>query len=271
MRNALILLAAFLVVAVFAVTSPEAAADDPPKEMPRIAMCSPLFAAPKTTSKVVIRGWKIESATEILCDVPHVAIRILSKGAAAVPGKQDAKQIGDQQIEIEVTVGDVSGSATVHLTVVSPDGASQPHTLLIGSPLSMSADLEPNDGFRQAQIIQLPQTVDGLIHADGNVDAFAIDVDQPNQVAFEVNARKLGSGLDSILTLYDARFNIVADNDDHAESADSFLNVGLHQGRYYIVLQDAHDHGGPAHPYRLTISTVPLVSPETSTAADGKF
>lgn len=256
MRNAQIFMAAVFIAVVFAVLSRNATAEDPPKEVPRIAMCSPLFVAAKPTSKVVIRGWKIEAASEVVCDSPHVAIKILSKGAAAVPNKQDAKQIGDQQIEIEVTVGDGFESATVNLTVVTPDGTAEPHTLLIGSPLAMIADQEPNDGFRQAQVIQLPQTIDGLVHADGNVDVFAIDLDQPNQIAVEVNARKLGSGLDSILTLYDSRFNIIADNDDHANNADSYVTAAVQPGRYYIVLQDAHDHGGPAHPYRLTVSTV---------------
>ena len=247
--------AAAVFVAAVAFVSPNATSEDPPKEMPRIAMCTPLFVVPKTTSKVVIRGWKIEPATEVLSDSPRVGIKILSKGAAAVPNKQDAKQIGDQQLEIEVTVGDGTDLSTVNLTVVSPGGDSKPHSLLIGSPSAAIHDQEPNDGFRQAQVIQLPQTVDGLIHADGNVDVFAFDIVQPNRVTVEVNARKLGSGLDSLLTLYDSRFNIIADNDDHAESADSSLNAALHQGRYYLVLQDAHDHGGPAHPYRLTINT----------------
>ena len=256
MRNALISMAAVFMTVVLAVASPKATAEDPPKEVPRIAMCSPLLVATKSTSKVVIRGWKIEPASEVVCDSPHVALKILSKGAAAVPNKQDAKQIGDQQVEIEVTVDDVQESGAVKLTVLAPDGTSEPQTLLIGSQLAMIADQEPNDGFRQAQLIQLPQTIDGLIHADGNVDVFAIDVDQPKQIAVEVNARKLGSGLDSILTLYDSRFNIIADNDDHADNADSYLNASLQPGRYYVVLQDAHDRGGPAHPYRLTVSTV---------------
>lgn len=257
MRKALIPMAAVFIAVVFAVISPNATAEDPPKEMPRIAMCSPLYVAAKSTAKVVIRGWKIEPASEVVCDSPHVAIKILSKGAAAVPNKQDAKRIGDQQIEIEVTVDVMQESGAVKLTVVAPDGTSEPHTLLIGSPLAMIADQEPNDGFRQAQVIQLPQTIDGLIHADSNVDVFAIDLDQPNEVTVAVNARKLGSGLDSIVTLYDSRFSIIADNDDHADNADSYLTAAVQPGRYYIVLQDAHDHGGPAHPYRLTVSIVP--------------
>jgi hypothetical protein len=258
MRSALIVLIAFFIVAAFALISSNATAEDPPKERPRVAMCSPLFVASKATSKVVIRGWKIEPATAVACDSPHITINILSKGPAAVPNKQDAKQIGDQQVEIEVTVGDMQESATAVLTVVAPDGTSEPHTLLIGSSQSMTADQEPNDGFRHAQVVQLPQTIDGLIHADGNVDVFAFDLDQPNQVTVEVNARKLGSGLDGILTLYDSRYNILADNDDHADSPDPYLTATLKAGRYFVVLQDAHDHGGPAHPYRLNAATCTL-------------
>ena len=47
---------------------------------------------------------------------------------------------------------------------------------------------------------------------------------------------------------------IVAANDDHAGSPDSRLDVALPKaGTYYLSLIDAHDTGGPAHVFRLTV------------------
>ena len=62
------------------------------------------------------------------------------------------------------------------------------------------------------------------------------------------------------LTLFDQRGNIVAVNDDAQvingtqETKDSKIISTLPAGKYFICLQDAHDRGGPAHPYRLTVT-----------------
>jgi len=70
-----------------------------------------------------------------------------------------------------------------------------------------------------------------------------------------VLAARYGSALDSILTLYDADGHTVASNDDlDGTTTDSRLEVTLAKaGVYYVSLIDAHDTGGPAHVYRLSI------------------
>jgi len=139
------------------------------------------------------------------------------------------------------------------LTVVTPTGNSQPHKLLIGGAFPVVLDKEANDGFRQAQPIRLPQIIDGQIHSDRNVDVFSFEVIDSTKVVIEVFARRHGSGLDSLLTLYDARGSIITVNDDQTDTTDSRLEQTVPAGRYFIDLQDAHDHGGPTHPYRLIV------------------
>jgi hypothetical protein len=116
---------------------------------------------------------------------------------------------------------------------------------------------ESNDGFQQAQQIQVPQVIDGQIHADRNVDVFMFELDAQQTLAVEVQAARRGSGLDSLLTLFDQDGNIVGVSDDHAETTDSRLSVTLPSGSYYLSLQDAHDRGGPAQPYRLSVQAEP--------------
>ena len=222
-------------------------------EPPRVAMCVPLAVPVSPATKMIIRGWALDSATEVRSSSPQISFKVLTAASVAVPNGQDAKQIGDTQMELEVTLveGVERGDAT--LTVVSPTGESPPHKLLIGSVHPLVDDSEPNDGFRQAQTIQIPQTVDGQIHGDKNVDVFSFEIADPQSVTIEVRARRHGSGLDSLLTLFDHRGNIVVVNDDHDGNADSRITAELAAGKYFISLQDAHDHGGPAHPYRLVI------------------
>ena len=95
--------------------------------------------------------------------------------------------------------------------------------------------------------------IDGQIHADGNVDVFTFEMAESATVTIELKARSLGSGLDGIFSLYDERGSIIATNDDYEKSADPKLQVALTKGRYLLALQDAHDHGGAAHPYRIIL------------------
>jgi hypothetical protein len=229
---------------------------------PRIAMCAPLAVVPGTTTRVVVRAWGFDEATEVHSSVEKVTVKLLSVANADIPNKQDAKQIGDRQVELEVTVAaDVAPGVTM-LTIVTQNGTTKPHPLLIGGEFPIALDTEPNDGFRQAQPIQLPQIIDGQIHGDRNVDVFSFDVTGETNLVIEVEARRRGSGLDSLLTLYDARGNVIAVNDDHTgnddhtvndDTTDSRIEQTVAAGRYLISLQDAHDHGGPAHPYRLIL------------------
>ena len=90
----------------------------------------------------------------------------------------------------------------------------------------------------------------------------------------EVEAAAIGSNLDAFLTLLSASGEIIASSDDVSVSTvqakglaaagsvaattefpqrDACVQVHLAAGRYLVTLQDAHDRGGPAHPYRLTL------------------
>ena len=233
------------------------------KEPPRIAMCVPLAIAAdsKTPTKLIVRGWNLEGVKELRSSDPMVSFKVVSTSKADVPNGLEAKNVGDTQVEVEATVADGVKRGAPALIAVGPDGDSKPYSILVGSVDPLVADQEANDGFRQSQPIKVPQTVDGLIHEKRNVDVYSFEIDSEQRVVIEVLARRHGSALDSLLTLFDARGRIVAVNDDHDGSPDSLITSELSQGRYLISLQDAHDHGGAAHPYRLIVrpaSTEPI-------------
>jgi hypothetical protein len=113
---------------------------------------------------------------------------------------------------------------------------------------------EPNDGFRQAQKIQVPQVIDGLIDRPRDVDVFRFEGKAGQKVICEILAARHGSALDSILTIYDAQGRELASNDDTEASPDSRLEVTLPKaGIYHVTVMDAHDQGGPEHVYRLVV------------------
>lgn len=230
-----------------------AQADEAAKDTPRVAMCVPLGVAVGATTKVILRGWALDNVKEVRSPDPRIVIKVLTPVAAAVPNGQDANQIGDKQVELEVSVAEGVEPGEFSITLVSPAGESKPHDLFVGSTLPLIAEIEPNDGLRQAQQIAIPQVIDGQIHADRTVDVYSFEIAATQHVTIETIARRHGSGLDSLLTLYDSRVNSIAVSDDLDGTTDSRISMILSAGRYFINLQDANDHGGPAHPYRLVI------------------
>lgn len=121
---------------------------------------------------------------------------------------------------------------------------------------------EPKQGGVQAPLT-LPVVVNGRIARPGAVDDFAFEGRKGQEVVLEVTARRLGSRLDSRLTLLDKDGDVVASNDDMDEpgyglltyNADSYVRATLPaDGVYHGVIADAAGKGGEDFGYRLRIS-----------------
>jgi len=224
------------------------------KDVPRVAVCIPLGVPAGAPTKITIRGQKLDSATELRFFDPDVTAKILKKGKSAPPAKQEPAIVGDTFLEAEVSLPAGLAASDGYFVVVTPSGETAPHRLLVNGKIPVIAEKEPNNGFRQAQPVQVPQAIDGAISPPQDVDVFKFEGQAGQRIVCEVLAARHGSALDSLLTLYNSSGKIVASNDDHGGSTDSRIEVTLPEaGTYYVSLSDAHDQGGPAHVYRLII------------------
>jgi len=231
--------------------------EDPrPAPAPRIALLNPLGVPVGQKTRLVLRGWALKDASAVISGHPEVQISVVSHGAAGVPGRQKADQIGDEQLELDVQVPENFATGSIDVRVRTAAGESAPRRLLIGSDLPAVQEVEPNDGFRQAQNVAVPGIILRSIHADTNVDVFTFELADPQELQITVDAAVLGSGLDPVLTLWTADGAILKSSDDESGGRDAALTAMLPAAKYLITLQDAHDRGGPAHPYRLTIRNV---------------
>ncbi len=123
---------------------------------------------------------------------------------------------------------------------------------------------KPGIGRREkAQKVKVPIIVNGRIAQPGETHFFRIDGRPGDEIVAEVTARRLGSPVDSVLRLTDAKGKELAFNDDFDDKgagllthqADSFLSFKLPaKGPYYLELTDAQHKGGPEYGYRLRIS-----------------
>ena len=224
------------------------------KDAPAVIVALPLGVPAGKPAKVTLRGLRLDTATEVRFKAAKAHVRILKKGKAAVPDKQEAKQVGDTQIEIEVTLPADVPEGMVEFTVVTPAGESAAHKLIVEKTIPVLAEKEPNNGFKQAQAIALPQAVDGVIAQNQDVDVFRFQGKAGQRVLIEVLAARYGSPLDSFLSLHDAAGRLLATCDDIEGSTDSRIELTLpRDGAYFASIIDAHDTGGPAHGYRLVV------------------
>jgi hypothetical protein len=224
----------------------------PPVVPPRILVALPFGVKPGSTTKVVLRGLKLDNAREVRVS-PRGTIKLLKKSRAGLPNQMTADKVGDTQVEVELTLpADVPGE-TVSVVVVGPDSQSTPCLIRIDRVPPL-AEKEPNDGFKQAQPVMLGQVVQGTISRPQDVDMFRFEGKAGQKVVLEVHAARYGSALDSLLTLYDASGTILETCDDIEGSTDSRIEATLPKnGIYYVGLIDANDQGADFFLYRLTL------------------
>ncbi|MDR2115834.1 MAG: PPC domain-containing protein [Planctomycetaceae bacterium] len=125
---------------------------------------------------------------------------------------------------------------------------------------------EPNNNIKQAEKISLPVIVNGQISEQDDVDYFSFEGKKGNRVVLDVTARLLHSPLDAGIELIGADGNIIAANDDRADSkgpniglethhADPYLNVELPaDGIYTVRLFNTIKRGSLEYGYRFRIS-----------------
>ncbi|HZP81165.1 MAG TPA: PPC domain-containing protein [Chthonomonadaceae bacterium] len=139
-----------------------------------------------------------------------------------------------------------------------PNGPSNPILLATGAfPEALQAGT--NDSIANAQKLPVPATVSGRLARQNSAaggaqaDFYRFHAAQGQKLALEVVARRLGSPLDSVLTVLDASGKELASNDDD-NGADSRLEFTAPQAGDYIArIADLNQRHGPDFVYRLTV------------------
>ena len=170
-------------------------------------------------------------------------------------------------IQVAIDAQTPTGQQT--LRVQTPSGlASNPHPFSIGS-LAEMGETEPNNTAEKANAVNAPITINGKIDESGDIDQFSFEIKEPQLLVFEVEALRLSSQLDALLTLYGAQKQMEAETDtktydateeqvlmvnDDASGTDARIEWNFTEaGKYSIAIRDLNNQGGNAYPYRLNI------------------
>jgi hypothetical protein len=138
--------------------------------------------------------------------------------------------------------------------------ASLPWRLAIGDlPEVLEQERDTGDaaGKAEAQAVDWPATINGVIALPEEVDRYRMAVEPGQKVRLTVAAQYLGSALDGILRVYDPAGKLLADNNDRSgrSGIDPTVDFTVPEtvSEVTVALADCFGRGGIEHGYRLSI------------------
>lgn len=230
-------------------------AEEKKDETPRVFALFPIQLTAGEKATLRLRGLKLKDATEVRV-APEAQATLKEKKDTGVPTGLEAKEVGDQEVAIEVTPP--AGCEKLSVEIVTPSGVTKAREVLVFPQDALIPEKESNNGFREAQPIESGKPLRGKIDADKDVDVFRFDAHAGQALTARVIAADAGSLLDPILSLFDTAGHLLATADDTPGHRDPVLTfLPKTDGPLCLVVSDAHDRGGPWHEYRLEISRQP--------------
>jgi hypothetical protein len=104
----------------------------------------------------------------------------------------------------------------------------------------------------EPQTIELPATVSGRLQSSGERDAYAFQAKRDEAVLFQLDGRDLGSPLDAVVEVTDAKGKSLVRADDTNRRRDPEVSwKAPDDGTYQVVVSDLHGRGGERFFYRL--------------------
>jgi hypothetical protein len=123
-------------------------------------------------------------------------------------------------------------------------------------------DVKTSHNKEKAQAVPIPSVVVGRI-SEAASNYYKIQARAGERVTFEILGRRLGSGVDPQITLYDAHSmrEIAYDNDAPGCQSDPRLTYTFKKaGEYLLEVKDVLNRGGPDFWYRLRIGDFPCAT-----------
>jgi hypothetical protein len=177
--------------------------------------------------------------------------------------------------ELQVALPGEAGRSSFRVTPDTAQGPANPIDLLIEDQPEVE-EHEPNNEVKAAvRTPALPLRASGRIDAKGDRDLFAFTATEKQALSVDLQARRIGSRLDSVIRVLDATGKELASNDD-AVGRDSRLTfTAPAAGEYFAEVRSLSGKGGDDYFYLLRIGAPPTpdfalsVTPDNPTAPAG--
>ena len=222
--------------------------------------------------RVFVDGINLQQASQVLFNHPGLSARIFKHRSLPYPPKK-AGELGENVVETEY-LHDGSTKDRLRIAILAredvlpgiyalrlltPLGATNLARLAV-TPFPNVAESAENDSVGAAEMLAIPATVNGEISRVEDIDFFRFLATTDQQLVFRVRAQSLGSGLDSLLTLWSAGGEKLAWNDDFRGTDSVLIHRFEESGEFFISITDRLGQGGGRRFYLLEIGELPFVT-----------
>lgn len=215
---------------------------------PVINSTSPGAVIPGATVNLQVNGGNLAVAKKLWTSFP-------SESSLAEGIEKNGENPAQATFKVNVPADTACG---IHALRIVTDKGVSPLRFLIVDDLPGVASIGGNTTLATAQVISIPTAVDGAVPNLG-WQFFKFPAQAGQRLSIEVLARRIGSGLDPMMRLLDARGRELAFNDDTPGlNGDATLVYTFKDaGEYVLEIRDIKYGGGT---YRLRIGDFPIAT-----------
>jgi len=225
----------------------------PPPQAPSLNHPTPLGVQRGTTIELNLTGVNLADPTGVLTSFP---------AKVTIPtDANNGKDAGKLRVKLEVPADAPLGFHTIR--VATKTGLSNARLFCVDE-LPQVAESEANHAIAMPQVVPVPCVVTGRTDAEKS-DYFKIAATAGQRLTFEILGRRLGSALDPILMLHDAKTGreipgLYSDDAAGLQSDARLTYTFPAAGEYVIEVRDTTHKGGADFYYRLRIGDFPCAT-----------
>jgi hypothetical protein len=172
----------------------------------------------------------------------------------------DVRFIGDPTGDVLQKVSLPAAAATARFAVVAEreGSAASPNWVRVSEfPNAEAVSASPTIANAPLLKIEPPFAFNGTLEKKGEAAFFRFKGRKDQSLDFQVHARRLGSPIDSVLTILNSKGASLGSNDDAGGHPDSATRVKLPEDGYYTVkIADQLGRGGPLYAFRVEVAEV---------------
>ena len=238
---------------------------------PRIETVYPGAVTRGKTTEVLLRGrYNLKEVNRVLFSGDGVSAIVVdwSELENPQPAKNKLPVFPSETLRIKVTVAEDAMTGIRPFRVLTKGSLSALAHLLVTEAPGVN-ESEPNDSASEAQTIEVPQTVNGLLDKEVDFDVYKFHAEAGASMSFIVHAARLQRPVphlernfaDLIMSLHDSDDNELAAADDWNGQDPQLFHTIQQSGTYYLRLREARYHSGKDKWwYALSVLTTPHVT-----------
>ena len=250
------------------------------KRNPQLLSMTPMGGPPGSSLEIRLRGEDLEGIRSVWFDCDGLTAKVKAVKEIKLEKARFSRKTYSpgQEVWIEVDIAGDAATGAHSLRLLTDWGLSGPVTLVVSHGTVIQEQPEPHQAPESAQLLELPANLNGRIGRNGEVDFYAFEslenqelqfevlvaggilsgspihfrdpeliLYQPSQGWFQGKARRLETRVESTIFLLPVEGGMLRPRLRHRFSK---------PGRYLAAVGSLAQKGGPGHNYQLRITPV---------------